>query len=335
MTTLSWLHLTDLHYGNLKNQKLWLETKQRFYDDLPKLSEQCAPWDLVLFTGDLVADLNPKDKTSDGNSDIWERMNNELDEILQKVTELSGGEKPLFLAVPGNHDLERLDEHKPAVEELCWILEKIWKRSDRKEDPPKVWDEVNDWLEKNQSIVEQAFQKYSQWWEPHAEQLRNSKKSIAYCKGWLPGEFSVTIEKEGYQLGILGMNTSFVHVVSGIEEGEVLLHAKQITRPCGGNNYKEWASEHHACLLMTHHPPGWLDGKSQDERRITLVEEQPFFWHLCGHLHENAYRAYQSESEEVRKESKLFQACSLFGVREKSGEIKRRHGYAAGRIDIS
>nr|VFK24591.1 MAG: Calcineurin-like phosphoesterase [Candidatus Kentron sp. LFY] len=119
MTTFSWLHLTDLHYGTPKDDWMWPETKSRFYCDIDDLREECGPWDLILFTGDLTGNVD-----SEKEPDIWKKMEGELEEIRLKVAALSHGEKPLLLAVPGNHDLERPGGDNPAVEELGRILRK-------------------------------------------------------------------------------------------------------------------------------------------------------------------------------------------------------------------
>nr|VFK29512.1 MAG: Calcineurin-like phosphoesterase [Candidatus Kentron sp. MB] len=118
MTTFSWLHLTDLHYGASKNQWMWTEeTKTGFYQDIQRLHKVCGPWDLILFTGDL-ADANAV-REDPGKTDIWQKLEKEIREIRQKVAELSGGEEPLLLAVPGNHDLERPEEDNPAAKYLA------------------------------------------------------------------------------------------------------------------------------------------------------------------------------------------------------------------------
>ena len=78
----------------------------------------------------------------------------------------------------------------------------------------------------------------------------------------LPGDFSVTFEKVGAKLGIVGLNTSFLQLTNVNYEGKLALHAHQFHQACGGDGVA-WAKQHHVCLLLTHHPPSWLDLESQ------------------------------------------------------------------------
>nr|VFK12840.1 MAG: Calcineurin-like phosphoesterase [Candidatus Kentron sp. LPFa]VFK30593.1 MAG: Calcineurin-like phosphoesterase [Candidatus Kentron sp. LPFa] len=324
MTTFSWLHLTDLHYGVPEYDWMWSEeTKTGFYRDLKKLHEACGPWDLILFTGDLT-DVKAVGNDSGKRPELWKKLDEKIEEIRQKVAKFSDGEEPLFLAVPGNHDLERSKEHDPAAK--C-LAHRFWDGDVQKD----FWSEQS---KHYRSVVKRAVQRYSEWWEPHAKRLRSSPKfrdcqAKDYREGWLPGEFSVTIEKEGCRLGIIGLNTSFMHVVSGRKEGEIALHLRQITEACGERSV-EWARRHHACLLMTHHPPEWLDERHFERwlsNSMSSDSGEPYlFCHLCGHLH---------EARHDDKSLYQFQARSLFGIRKPRGEkVNRRHGYAAGRIEL-
>ena len=61
--------------------------------------------------------------------------------------------------------------------------------------------------------------------------------------GLLPGDFAVTIEKEGVKLGIVGLNTSFLQLADGNYEGKLALHTQQFHAVCGGNG-PAWTQDH-------------------------------------------------------------------------------------------
>nr|VFJ42448.1 MAG: Calcineurin-like phosphoesterase [Candidatus Kentron sp. DK]VFJ48111.1 MAG: Calcineurin-like phosphoesterase [Candidatus Kentron sp. DK] len=305
MTTFSWLHLTDRHHGASKGWK-WPSIKDEFFQDLVRLHKICGPWDLILFTGDLT------------NRADFGKLDEEIEEIREKVAELSNGEKPILLAVPGNHDLEKPDQDNPLIEKL-----QQWGESDKVR---------SDFWEKGfyRHVVEESFQNYQDWWEPYFNALGNDYQSGVVRvkdkpkKGLLPGDFSVTIEKGECRLGIIGLNTSFLHMLPDRKPGQVALHTDQFAKVCGGDGPK-WARDHHACLLMTHHPPEWLDKESKEEHLLAEIQPQNLFAaHLCGHVHKASY-------EPLRR---LFRACSLFGLKLTENGDDRRHGYAAGRIDL-
>ena len=49
-----WLWLTDLHFGQFGQKWLWPQMREQFFDDVLRLHQECGPWDVVFFTGDLV-----------------------------------------------------------------------------------------------------------------------------------------------------------------------------------------------------------------------------------------------------------------------------------------
>jgi len=284
----------------------WPSIKDEFFQDLARLHKICGPWDLILFTGDLT------------NEADFGKLDEEIEEIRQKVAELSNGEKPILLAVPGNHDLKKPPQDNPLVEKL-----QQWSKDEKVR---------SDFWEKDfyRPVVEESFQNYQGWWEPYFNALGNDYRAgplrvkDAPKKGLLPGDFSVTIEKEGCRLGIIGLNTSFLHMLPGRKARQIALHTDQFAEVCGGDGPR-WVRERHACLLMTHHPPEWLDEDSEKNHLLGEIQPQNrFVAHLCGHVHKASYEPSK----------RLFRACSLFGLKSTENGDDRKHGYAAGRIDL-
>ncbi len=292
----NWLHLTDFHLGMGDHAWLWPNMEECFFKDLKRLYDKCGPWDLVLFTGDL---------THSGDAAQFKK----LDELLSK---LPG--KPLLLAVPGNHDLERPVRKDPSVR----LLQEWDKHSDIQKE---FWKDPNS---PYRQIVTNAFKNYTDWQKAHTAKLCH------YRSGMLPGDFSVTIKKQGAELGILGLNTSFLQLTGDDYKNKLALHVRQFHQACGGNGVK-WAKKHHACLLLTHHPADWLAPEGQKCLISEINGHGRFAAHLCGHKHKTAYRNLSEAGTEMRR---TWQGHSLFGLEHFDNKSERSHGYTAGRIEL-
>src|SRR5271157_482248 len=107
MPALNWLHITDLHFGSPGQEWLWPNSRHLIKEDLRRLCEVAGPWDLVFFTGDLA---------HNGDAEQFAGAT----EDLSKLWELFGtlGCKPVLLAVPGNHDLQRPDKTRAIVKAI-------------------------------------------------------------------------------------------------------------------------------------------------------------------------------------------------------------------------
>jgi hypothetical protein len=312
----SWLHLTDFHCGESDQDWLWPNMREEFFRDLERVYHKTGPWDLILFTGDL---------TNRGTAEEFKRFDQELAKLRQRLKALAPapGADPVFLAVPGNHDLIRPQAREPVVKHLTsWgadgdVIEDFW---------------TNRACEYRQ-VIETAFADYSRWWGDKTAGV------LAFRPGLLPGDFSATIEKDGARLGILGLNTAFLQLADGNHRGRLALHTRQFHGACGGSG-PEWTRSHHACLLLTHHPPTWLDAGSQRQLDGEITSYGRFALHLFGHAHETALSTLTEDGAETRRR---FQARSLFGlayyqeIREGQSETKqdRSHGYAAARLTIT
>lgn len=227
------------------------------------------------------------------------------------------GSSPRLLAVPGNHDLVRPDQDDPSVILLQdWLI--------RQNVQTTFWENAQSPYRR---IITQVFKNYIAWWEKQPFKVEDIHM------GLLPGDLSVTIEKNGAKLGIVGLNTSFLQLTDDNYEGKLALHTRQFHEACGGDG-TEWAKQHHACLLLTHHPPAWLNADSKKHLNGEIVAHGHFALHLCGHNHKTASREVIDGGTEPRR---LWQGRSLFGLEYfgKENEGQRLHGYTAGRIELS
>ncbi|MEX2260880.1 MAG: metallophosphoesterase, partial [Bryobacteraceae bacterium] len=209
LATFTWLHLTDLHCGLQPQNWLWPRMHQVFLDDLSVLHDECGPWDLVLFSGDM---------TQRGGRDEFAKV----DEILERlwIHMRALGSTPVFFAVPGNHDIERPDPETPEVLLLNeWVgrpnvQERFWSRSDSA----------------YRKVVDQAFHNYSDWWNG------NTLRPAQVRQGLLPGDFSATINKQSLRIGLVGLNTTFLQLTAADYRGRLALHPLQFQSVCGNDN---------------------------------------------------------------------------------------------------
>jgi predicted MPP superfamily phosphohydrolase len=325
--SISWLHLTDLHMGMSEQESPLFDIKDKLFEDLKKLYDKCGPWDLVLFTGDL---------TQRGNKAQFELVDKFLNELNQRL-----GFTPTFLAVPGNHDLYRpqekdlqdldgdqLNEASNYNEALSFL--KNWQAANLQKQSV-FWKSQNS---PSRQVINSIFGNYSEWWKPY-------KPVNNFNSGILPGEFSYTLTKDGFKVGIVGLNTPFLQLGDGNYEGKLLFDPRQFDQACDGDGPR-WTGNHDACILLTHHPIEWLTPASQQALREIIASH--FKVHLCGHLHEAASTLFARNGNPPHS---IFQGRSLFGREifnyyqpgDNGNEIRkteqRLHGYNVGRIEFN
>ncbi len=306
-TYFSWLHLTDFHQGMGEQSWIWPGVKQIFFEDLKQLHDKSGPWDLVLFTGDL---------TNRGSAEEFQKLDEVLDQLWEQFDKLDFS--PKLLAVPGNHDLVRPNKKDPSVKLL-----RYW--NDDPDVQSEFWEDANSPYRK---VVTEAFKNYTDWLKNQPFKIDNLNDGI------LPGDFSVTIEKGDAKLGIVGLNSTFLQLTSDDYESKLVLHARQFHQACGGDG-PDWAKQHHACLLLTHQPPLWLDIHSQQQLNGEIADHGRFAAHLCGHMHDTVFREISEGGTEAKR---IWQGRSLFGLEyfgPAEENTQRSHGYTAGKIELN
>lgn len=307
----SWLHLTDFHYGLKGQDCLWPTLREPFLDSIAALHEKCGPWDAVLFTGDLV---------QAGKSEEFKKFQADvLEPLWQKLAELGSGHAVL-LAVPGNHDLYRPN---PAEDDAA--VDVVLDHGGFERIKTKFWDQPTGTYRR---VVNTAFAAYCEWWEaaPHRP---NSVRD-----GTLPGDFSVTVKtKGGHNIGIIGLNTSFLQLAGGDYKERLVWDARQIHAVCE-RGIDVWTKQHDVCFLLTHQGPDWLTPEARKHGESEIAPAGRFAVQFFGHQHElNLSYVRVGGSAKV---TRLCQSNAVFGM-EKFGEpptIQRAHGYSAGRIEF-
>jgi len=316
MTCFRWLHLTDLHWGTDDHKNLWGSLENQWFDDIDKLKQKTGGyWDAVFFTGDLV---------NKGNEPELSALTNQLQRLFLHLEK--SGPKPFLLVVPGNHDLKR-----PGSMDLgCKSLTKLWHTDDDIREA--IWKK-----QKNHDCwktIETAFANYCKWLKAVYKVF---PKPPGMKPGLLPGEFAVSLAKDSFQIGVVGLNTAFLQLTEGDFKGKLDAHPAQITELLG-QNYQDWEGEHDACFLLTHHPMDWLSKEGKEHFESVIAPPGRFALHLFGHQHDPGLDYIQLGGSPNTRRTAC--GCSLFSIEkyvdwEKNIQVDRRHGYSAGCLELS
>jgi Calcineurin-like phosphoesterase len=276
--------------------------------DLERLTEQLGAIDVVFFTGDLVQRGDPAE---------FARFESTRERILETLT--VDDRPPVFLTVPGNHDLARPENAE--VEGLAELLVAS----------PRLRDEF--WANPESNLrgaVDKAFAAWSDWAGglPPDDRVEWSDGSM------LPGDFVATVTLGDRRLGVVGLNTTFLQLAAGDKQGKLSIDVRQVQTCWPGGSVKSWAEQHDATVLLTHHPPEWLDKEGQRSLRSLIAPPGRFTVHLFGHQHEERNLVTMVPGDEPRCE---LLGRSLFGM-ESFGEgdeaDTRLHGFTAAELEL-
>lgn len=301
---LSWIHLSDLHFGQ-KSLWLWPNFKSIFLKDLRRISDEAGPIDLVIFSGDL---------TQGGTEQEFRSLTSVLQEIWDVWNKQDP--RPRFFLVPGNHDLVRPEKSDAALKMLT-----------RWDQDPDVVKEF--WAEKNGQyfgVVNKAFSNYLGW----LDHLSAAGIPVApIVRGLVPGDISSSLQINGLSVGLIGLNTAFLQLTDGNFEEKLILDPRQICAVTE-DDPPLWCERHEINFLVTHHPPTWLTQAAQKDFHAEINPSGRFTAHLFGHMHEADLQTVSRGGDSGRK---TYQSASLFGMEYLSdGSTKRSHGYAVGQI---
>jgi ankyrin repeat protein len=304
--TFSWLHLTDLHYGQQRQGAVLPVMLDDFFDDLKRMCEVVGPIHAVFFTGDLVFS---------GAQGQFEGLQEHVLQPLFKELRSLGSRNPVLLAVPGNHDVAR----QPAPDAATLLVS----GKDFEAIEAAFWKPGKD----NEYLVtvQSALRQYTNWWSKNA--LRGD---LSIRDGFLPGDFAATIPVGDARIGVVGLNSTFRQLTAANFRGKLMLDARQLEAVCG--SITQWRKQHDACVLLSHHGPEWLTSECREQQYESLIFRPDWFAaHLFGHMHNTALRTFSRGEGALRRQ---WQGSSWFGLEGYgSSELaKRRHGYAIGQL---
>jgi hypothetical protein len=287
---------------------MWNNFKNVFLNDLRYINKELGRIDLVVFSGDL---------TQSGSLDEFNLLNSQLAEIWSVLAE--HGSAPFLFHVPGNHDLSRPDPKDAKVKMLAH-----WQND--ADIPTEFWSKGE--TGQYSGVVKTAFSNYLTW----AADLAASGIPLApEVHGIIPGDHSVSININGISVGLIGLNSSFLHL-GDREKGSLELSLHQLNAVTG-EDPGSWVDKHEVNFLVTHHPPDWLSDSAGNDYQTEIAPTGRFTAHLFGHMHEPELIETKKGGSKGRR---FVQASSLFGLEYlEDGKTERIHGYSAGQISIA
>lgn len=303
----NWLHISDLHAGQLTQDWLWPTLQTQFFEDFKRIKDKVGPIDFVIFSGDL---------TQSGSEEDFVVLRGILQRIWQELDNF--GSTPELFAVPGNHDLVR-----PASgNSHAMALRSWWANSEVRS---TFWKDPKGDLRKT---VDEFFSNYSKF---IAELPSFGIPTVQIKEGLLPGDSSAIIKKGSNQIGLVGLNSAFLHFFDEDVDPSLDVHARQLMSVTN-DNPDDWVKKNCANLLITHHPLSWLHSEGKTHFQSEINPPGRFSAHLFGHMHQNDV---QSIAMGGSRERRSIQAPSLFGLRKlRNSSVERSHGYSASKLTI-
>lgn len=296
------LHLTDLHLRAQPDDPKVENLLNAFAKDVERLSRRDGPFDAVFFTGDIAYS---------GRTEEYEAFDVLRGRALSKLA--PPGMEPLFLPIPGNHDVLW-----PAVRVLR-ALPSYWR-----DDPSFCEDFFREERSPWRIELAEVFGPYLKWrGQPTHATLKH------FHDGWIPGDFTASVTVGELQIAVVGLNSSFLQVDKRPYLEKLAISAHQFRCACSVLP-SDWIDSHDFAILMTHHPPSWLLPEARIDYSHEIALPGRFAVHLVGHLHDEVPR---EESVAQSQPNRQWQGSSLFGLEplhsSDGKKLERRHGYAA------
>lgn len=304
MKNIKFLHLSDLHLGDKYQQGLISQTKKILFEDIDFILSEIQTLDVVFFTGDFVQ------KGTKEEFYLLEEFLIDLWKLFKKHNQ-----DPYLLCVPGNHDLERISDINNPIQKVMtnWITENI--------KDEYFWNSPNDY----HTFIIDRFKNYEEWYES-----TSIKKPDNIKKGYLPGDFYCSLNLNGMQMGIVGLNSTFLQLYNGDVKGKLGVYNNQINLMFG-EKYFEWLKEQELPILLTHHSPEWYEPKSAHNFNNEIYTNDTYLENLCGHMHDPSY---VNTSRNGFQSKRIVVSPSLFGLEYYDDKLERIHGYTAGSYII-
>jgi hypothetical protein len=303
--TLRWLHLTDLHLGQSDDRLSWPVIQELFLEDLEHVVRRCGgPIDLVFFTGDLTFSGSQFAEVTDFLRDVWGAVS----------------PKPALVCVPGNHDVAWPSEKNHTLLGFdAWttdVSQFFWESRDNE----------------YRKLVDAALSAYTDWNATHPF----DRVSTPVVPGELPGDFSFSVIKGSYEIGVVGLNSTFRQLRRGYYKERLILDPRQLVGVCGPS-YPRWIKGKSLCLLLTHHPPSWLSAEASQQFHTRIATQDYFALHLCGHSHKEE-STWLRQGKHERRLSLGRSLCGRWEYTEYDKDSKhvvlrpRLYGYTVGQL---
>lgn len=291
---LSWLHLSDLHFGHgtsghRYNQQRVLAALAEDVRKQVRVGILTQP-DLILITGDIAfsgGDLN--------RAPVEDEYRHATTWLAALAGSLNVSDEHIVL-VPGNHDVQRSADCDPATKKLV---------EDLRGGTRSIDDASEDLADRAHLLTRQA--KYSAFASRYARPLSEGSPWATY---------SLTVR--GLSVRLLGLNTALL-AADDRDQGRLRVGERMLTELLSGLSPAAQSTEF--VLSLSHHPlaGSWL----ADEVTVKKWLRRHVHCHLAGHVHE-------AESESARSGSGAEWLCITAGAAHAEAlppGVPAGHGY--------
>jgi predicted phosphodiesterase len=280
MTTLSWLHLSDLHLRGTETSVDIGHFHDMLTDIQKEIKKEKLSLDAVFFTGDVAFS---------GQVEQYNRAAGWFDEILEACG--LAGRRDRFFVVPGNHDVNRQEVNRAGYTR-SFHAELAKRLLDT-----ESYDEINKWLSPNLAPQEKAdrelaFAKLQNFTRFITDFFTDPQPKFDHEKCY----WVRPIEKDGRTIVILGLNSAWLSFRND-EQGQLLLGEMQV-RDALDDARQKWPD---ACLhiALVHHPLYWLAEK--DIHRVQQHLPVGCDILLRGHLHCPSFSVQSTPDAHLRE----------------------------------
>jgi DNA-binding winged helix-turn-helix (wHTH) protein/predicted phosphodiesterase len=250
MSTLTWLHLSDLHFHESQEYdiEIILTALER---DLKKLEQKknIRP-DLIFFTGDVVYS---------GKKEQYDKVGSHVFDRLLKATGLN---KDRLLIVPGNHDVDR-SQVSPLAYHMIQAIE-----SDT--DIKRLFDDADE-----RRVFMRRLDNYAGFVRDYTNLPFSDERPF----------FVRNLDIAGWRVGIIGLNSVWASGSVKDQAGKVKDHGELLMgRHLVVDALEEIVSDQpDVTIALVHHPFDWL--KEFDQAQVPGLLRRDCHFILRGHLH--------------------------------------------------
>lgn len=242
---MKWIHLSDFHFGKDGYDEEQFGLK--IIDKLSDLVQKGNNPDAIFVTGDIAYG---------GITDQY----NQFDTLLLKIDEMFPEKtRPRIYVVPGNHDLNRKQYQ---------LIEKGLYSYFEKGQPNQLLDPTDEGYKLREPIIA----RFSDFRKSFKNSLCYSPEDIFSQKGY----FLDSIEKNGKQVGIAGINTAWLshskQDKENITPGFPIMES--VVKALEKYQYR---------IVLGHHPVSWF--RPEESRAICSLFAKNNVIYLYGHLH--------------------------------------------------
>jgi 3',5'-cyclic AMP phosphodiesterase CpdA len=251
MLTITWLHLSDLHFRADKLHR-WNEdvVLHALLDDVAqRIKQDDLRPDFVVVTGDVAFSGKPAE---------YNLARTFFDDLLQTT---SLGTDRLFL-VPGNHDVDR--------KRIGVTAELLGPTLSTRDAINKVLDDAA-----TRHTFMKRFEGYAAFVDDYLGSYSAFNDEAVDVEGYF---YTQCLNLAGQQIAILGLNSAWLAQGGEEDRNKLVLGERQVRAALDD------AKDADLCIALLHHPFDWLRDFDRADAQALLYDECDFVLH--GHMHQ-------------------------------------------------